>query len=85
MKFRLVIRREQPEKDIQIFAPSMEVLKQVLAATLANFPDGTMATLYRMREEKVGVVQAKREDGRVYLVPMQEQEKEEEKGNEAVD
>lgn len=95
MNFRLVIQRERPEKDIQIFALNIDGLRQAAEVTLANLPSGAMASLYQTKETRIGVVRIERKDEKVFLVPVQLEleEKEEtakeesrnEAGNEASD
>lgn len=83
MNFRLVIQRERPAKDIQIFAPNMESLRKAAETELSNLPRGTTASLYQTREERVGAVRVERKAGKVYLVEVTEEVKGNEAGNEA--
>lgn len=81
MNCKLVIRREHPHKDVQIFTHSEKGLRTAAKAALSTLAPDAVAVLYKIREEEIGRVRLEQaKDGKVQLVPVQEQE--EEKANE---
>lgn len=82
MNFKLVIRREPPHKDVQIFTHSEKGLRVAAKAALTTLAPDAVAVLYQIREEEIGRVRIEQDkDRKVQLVAVQEQE--EEKVNEA--